>query len=157
MILFALLLYYTQAMFLFCTCIDPIPFFSGQAILNVEWNKRDTSEPKYSQVATVAAIHRCLPFTNLKKTKMVHLPCILKPVICVIISTLRPIYITATHHYVFKTEHSSIPHLYLTVMFLVHCLMRLSLCFVNYSWFNSVVSFHVYLPDCFLLVCLYMW
>ncbi|KAF8675491.1 hypothetical protein HU200_047697 [Digitaria exilis] len=45
------------------------------AILNIEWTKRDTSEPRYSQFAAVSALQRCLPFTNLKKTKMVHLPC----------------------------------------------------------------------------------
>uniref|UniRef100_K3YDD2 Ubiquitin-like protease family profile domain-containing protein n=1 Tax=Setaria italica TaxID=4555 RepID=K3YDD2_SETIT len=44
------------------------------AILNVEWHKRDSSEPKYSQFAAVTAIQRCLPFTNLKKTKMILLP-----------------------------------------------------------------------------------
>ncbi|RCV18414.1 hypothetical protein SETIT_3G299400v2 [Setaria italica] len=43
------------------------------AILNVEGNKRDNSEPKYSQFAAVIAIQRCLPFTDLKKTKMVNL------------------------------------------------------------------------------------
>ena len=46
-------------------------FPSGQAFLNVEWTKRDTPQPKYSQVAAVAAIQRLLPFTDLKKTKLV--------------------------------------------------------------------------------------
>nr|TKW02610.1 hypothetical protein SEVIR_8G251600v2 [Setaria viridis] len=44
------------------------------AILNVEWHKRDSSEPKYSQFAAVIAIQCCLPFTDLKKTKMILLP-----------------------------------------------------------------------------------
>lgn len=48
-------------------------FLFLKAILNVEWHKRDSSEPKYSQFAAVTAIQRCLPFTDLKKTKMVHL------------------------------------------------------------------------------------
>lgn len=44
------------------------------AFLNVEWTKRDTPQPKYSQVAAVAAIQRLLPFTDLKKTKLILLP-----------------------------------------------------------------------------------
>ncbi|CAN6372034.1 unnamed protein product, partial [Urochloa humidicola] len=39
------------------------------AILNVEGGERDSSNPKYSESAAIAAIGRCLPFTELKKTK----------------------------------------------------------------------------------------
>ncbi|KAF8699462.1 hypothetical protein HU200_034686 [Digitaria exilis] len=45
-----------------------------RAILNIEWTKRDTSEPRYSQFAAVSALQRCLPFTILKNTKMILLP-----------------------------------------------------------------------------------
>ena len=50
--------------------------FSNQAILNVEWTKRDTSVPIYSRVDVVAAIQRCLSFCNLKKTKMARVLCL---------------------------------------------------------------------------------
>jgi len=51
-------------------------FFSNQATLNVEWAKRDMSVPKYSWADAVAAIHRCLPLCDLKKTKMVRVRCL---------------------------------------------------------------------------------
>ncbi|CAN6209191.1 unnamed protein product [Urochloa humidicola] len=44
------------------------------AILNVEWSERDSSHPKYSESAAIAAIGRCLPFTDLKKAKLILLP-----------------------------------------------------------------------------------
>ncbi|CAO2038600.1 unnamed protein product [Urochloa humidicola] len=42
------------------------------AILNVDWDKRDSCEPKYNQPDALAAIGRCLPFTNLKMAKLIR-------------------------------------------------------------------------------------
>jgi hypothetical protein len=58
----------------FLLVIPHMHFCSFQSILNVEWTKRNCFEPNYSHIAAVMAINRCLPFTDLKKTKMVPLP-----------------------------------------------------------------------------------
>ena len=73
--------------------------FSNQAILNVEWTKRDTSVPIYSRVDVVAAIQRCLSFCNLKKTKMARVLCLHfhpHPVISKLLSNLLCIDVTFT-------------------------------------------------------------
>ncbi|CAL5032465.1 unnamed protein product [Urochloa decumbens] len=44
------------------------------ATLNVEWDQRYSSAPKYNESDALAAIGRCLPFTNLKKAKLILLP-----------------------------------------------------------------------------------
>jgi hypothetical protein len=47
--------------------------FPSQEILNVECSRRYTTVRKYSEVVAAAAVRVCLPFTDLKRFKMVHM------------------------------------------------------------------------------------